>query len=156
MSTVKETLKNILVKAEQGLVTIEEIREAQSLLESSVIISPRRILYSGTVHRQVRNQPFEYRVQPEFVWDREEYYTVQEVAERYKVSDKAVYKWVEQNKIEYTRSKENSRDIRIPKSQFKTPPSKDYIDQREHKLFKNATELELVRRNDLYHDEDKE
>jgi excisionase family DNA binding protein len=76
----------------------------------------------------------------------EEYYTVQEVAERFKVSDKAVYKWVDQNKIQYERSSENSRDIRIPKAQFKNPSSKATVNRREHELFKGAIEMKLVRR----------
>jgi excisionase family DNA binding protein len=154
MTKVKATLRSILEKVESGKVTIEDIHTAQSILDSSVIISPRSVLSKGTPHRRVRRQLLAYQMAAESLSQQEEYYTVQEVAERFKVSDKAVYKWVDQNKIQYERSSENSRDIRIPKAQFKNPSSKATVNRREHELFKGAIEMKLVRRKDLYHDEE--
>jgi excisionase family DNA binding protein len=154
MTKVKATLRSILEKVETGKVTIEDIHTAQSILDSSIIISPRSVLRKGTPHQSVRPQFLTYQLSVESLSQQEDYYTVQEVAERFKVSDKAVYKWVDQNKIQYERSSENSRDIRIPKAQFKNPPSKTKVNQQENKLFKGAIGMELVRRKDLYHDDE--
>lgn len=154
MTKVKDTLRSILGKVETGKVTIEDIHMARSILDSSVIISPNSVLRKGTPHHRVRRQTPANQMAAETLSQQEEYYSVQEVAERFKVTDKAVYKWVDQNKIQYERSSENSRDIRIPKAQFKNPPSKVMVNRRENELFKGAIEMDLVRRKDLYHDEE--
>lgn len=154
MTKVKATLQSILEKVETGTVTIDDIHKAQSILDSSVIISQHSMLRKGTPHLRGRRRIHAYQLAIEFLSEKEEYYSVQEVAERFKVSDKAVYKWVNQNKIQYERSSGNSRDIRIPKAQFSNPPSKETVNQREHELFKGAVEMELVRRKDLYHEEE--
>lgn len=154
MTTVKDTLRDILGKVETGNVTLEDIHRAQSILDSSVIISQVSVLRKATFRTYSRRQLQAYRVSEQSLLQQEQYYTVQEVAERFKVSDKAVYKWIDQNKIQYERSKENSRDIRIPKAQFKKPPSQEKINGQEQELFKDAVEMELVRRKDLYHNEE--
>jgi excisionase family DNA binding protein len=154
VTKVKNTLRNILEKVETGKVTIEDIQTAQSILESSIIISPRSVLRRGSLHLRKRRQYLEFHVKASAAQP-EDYYTVQEVAKRFNVSDKAVYKWIDQKKIQFERSNENSRDIRIPKSQFKNPPSKETVDKRENELFKDAVEMELVRRKDLFRDEEK-
>jgi excisionase family DNA binding protein len=153
MTKVKDTLRSILDKVETGKVTSEDIQMAQSILDSSLIISPRSVLRKGTPHARVRRQFFAYPLAAQSDSQPEDFYTVHEVAKRFKVSDKAVYKWIDQNKIQYVRSSESSRDIRIPKAQFRKPPSKKMVDRREHELFKGAVEMELIRRKDLYRDE---
>lgn len=156
MPTAKDTLKSILNKVETGSVTIEDIHKAQSILDSSVIIASPHDKFKKMIssYQHGRRQPYKYQLGLESISRRGDYYTVQEVAERFKVSDKAVYKWIEQNKIRYERSNEKSRDIRIPKAQFNEPPSKEKVSRQEMKLFKNAVDMELVRRKDLYRDED--
>jgi excisionase family DNA binding protein len=154
MTKVKDTLRSILEKVESGKVTREDIQTAQSILDSSVIISSHSVLRKGALKPHIRRCFLKYQLKAQSASESEGFYTVQEVADRFKVSDKAVYKWIGQNKIQYERSSENSRDIRIPKAQFRNPPSKEMIDQREQKLFKGAVEMELVRRKDLYRDDE--
>lgn len=65
-----------------------------------------------------------------------EYYNVQEVAELFGVTPQAVYKWIDKNKIEYERRDKDSRDIRIPKAQFKRSRSRaDDALRRRDQLF---------------------
>lgn len=155
MTKAKAALQDILEKVETGNVTIDDIHRAQLILDSSVIIPRNSMLRKGGGHfRGRRRIPAYHQLSTEFFSEKDNYYSVQEVAERFKVSDKAVYKWISQNKIQYERSSENSRDIRIPKAQFRNPPSKESVNQREYELFKGAVEMELVRRKDLYHDEE--
>lgn len=73
-----------------------------------------------------------------------DFYTVQEVAERFRVSDKAVYKWIKQNKIEWERTSPNSRDIRIPKGQFVSPPTETEVSDLEKAIFGDAVEMKLI------------
>ncbi|MEX2416321.1 MAG: helix-turn-helix domain-containing protein [Paenibacillaceae bacterium] len=154
MTTVKDTLRNILNKVEQGNVTNEDIQTAQSILNSSIILLPRSELRKGKPHVRVRRRILAYQLPTSYNSQSKDFYTVQEVAERFQVSDKAIYKWIDQKKILYVRSNESSRDIRIPKAQFTNPPSKESVDRMEHELFKETAQAELVRVKDLYRDEE--
>lgn len=153
MSKVKENLLHFLEKVESGNVTAQDIHNAQTLLKSSVIISSRSLLRrrSPGSHnkRQLKFTPALSRS-----FQSNDFYTVQEVAERFRVSDKAVYKWIKQNKIEWERTSPNSRDIRIPKGQFVSPPTETEVSDLEKAIFGDAVEMKLINRKDLYRDED--
>lgn len=153
MSKVKENLLHFLEKVESGNVTAQDIHNAQTLLESSVIISSKSLLrrrHSGNANRRQLN--FTTTLNRSF--QSNDFYTVQEVAERFKVTDKAVYKWVKQNKIEWERTSSNSRDIRIPKKQFAPPPTEREVSELEKSIFGDVVEMKLINRKDLYRDED--
>ncbi|NOU81162.1 helix-turn-helix domain-containing protein [Paenibacillus sp. LMG 31459] len=152
MSKVKYDLLQFLEKVESGNVTAQDIHNAQSMVKSAVIIPSGSILRKGRpeFHSKHRVTISVLRDVPQS----HEYYTVQEVAERFNVTDKAVYKWIKHNKIESERTSPHSRDIRIPKHQFKNPPAEDKTSILEQSIFNDALEMELVNRKDLYHDED--
>lgn len=153
MSTVKENLLQFLEKVESGNVTAQDIYNVQTLLESSVIISSKGVLRKGRQGSH-KNRRIKFTPSSSKAFQSNDFYTVQEVAERFNVSDKAVYKWIKQNKIEWERTSQHSRDIRIPKKQFKNPPAEAEVTALEKSIFNNAAEMELVNRKDLYRDED--
>ncbi|MNB78608.1 Helix-turn-helix domain protein [compost metagenome] len=153
MSKVKDNLLQFLEKVESGDFTAQDIHNAQTILESSVIIPSRAVVRRGNPGS--RKRPY-FRFSPALInaSQSDEFYTVQEVAQRFNVTDKAVYKWINQNKIEWERTSQYSRDIRIPKSQFKSPPTEAETLVLEKSIFNDAIEMELVNRKDLYRDED--
>lgn len=153
MSKVKDSLRHFLERVESGDVTVEEIHNAQTILESSVIISSGSVLRRGNPGFRKRHQ-ISFSPALKNAPQSNEFYTVQEVAKRFNVTDKAVYKWIDQKKIQFERSSQNSRDIRIPKNQFKSPPTKAESLILEKSIFNDAVEMELVNRKDLYRDED--
>lgn len=153
MSNVKENLLHFLEKVESGSVTAQDIHNAQSILESSVIISSRSVLRRGKPGFRNRHQ-IKFTPTLSNAFQSDDFYTVQEVAHRFNVTDKAVYKWIKHNKIEWERTSQHSRDIRIPKKQFKSPPAEAEVSVLEKAIFNDAVEMELVNRKDLYRDED--
>ncbi|WP_342439230.1 helix-turn-helix domain-containing protein [Paenibacillus sp. FSL L8-0436] len=153
MSKVKDNLLHFLKKVESGDVTAQDIHNAQSILNSSVIIPSSSVLRKGNTRIRLRHR-VGFTPALKDMLQSNEYYTVQEVAQRFNVTDKAVYKWIKQNKIEWERTSQNSRDIRIPKNQFKSPPAKAEASDLEKSIFNDAVEMELVKRQDLYRDED--
>lgn len=153
MSKVKHDLLHFLEKVESGDVTVQDIHNAQSILKSSVIIPSSNVLSKGSANIRLSHRAkFTPALKDRFPSN--EFYTVQEVAQRFNVTDKAVYKWIKQNKIECERTSQYSRDIRIPKNQFKSPTTEAEALILEKSIFNDVLEMELVNRKDLYRDED--
>jgi len=79
----------------------------------------------------------------------EDTYTVQEVAELFGVTRQAVYKWIDSDKIKYIRRDTDSRDIRIPKAQFKVRSRKQQFQDVHKKIFGEGP-VELVDPSDVF------
>ena len=161
----KAALQSILKDVKQGRpIPTEELNYAVEILDNFNLL-PARAVISHSLRAPFRRQGTNTKViivkphQRKRVTPNEvimlgverKYYSVQDVAELFKVSDKAVYKWIKLGKIDYDRSGDRTRDIRIPKSQFKSAPSRETTDEIENKVFHGAVEMELVRRKRKNH-----
>jgi len=78
-------------------------------------------------------------------------YSVAEVAKRFNVTPQAVYKWIQERKIDFFEPSPGGRGYRIPKEQFKEKNSRreEFI-QRRKQLFGEDAEITLKNPSDVF------
>ncbi|MFB9328988.1 helix-turn-helix domain-containing protein [Paenibacillus aurantiacus] len=83
-----------------------------------------------------------------------EYFTVEEAAAHFRISKQAIYKWIHSGKIEFERTLEDSRDIRIPKAQFKNVGSATAEFRKRGRAILGTDRLELSNPSDVFRSEE--
>ncbi|WP_157685419.1 helix-turn-helix domain-containing protein [Paenibacillus donghaensis] len=84
-------------------------------------------------------------------------YSVAEVAERFKVTKQAVYKWIQEEKVIFNQPSPGGRGYRIPKGQFQEKiSSRNEFLERRKQLFGEDAEISLKHPQIVYRDNDGE
>ena len=117
---IQQKLDKIIHKVDPA--TAAELREVQQQIAE---------LTGSTGHRQ------SYNVLKRVLLPKEEYYTVEEAAERFGVSRQAVHKWIQTKKIKFIAPPVGQRKgYLIPKDQFKSIKSRsEEFRRRRNEIF---------------------
>ncbi|MEX1028544.1 MAG: helix-turn-helix domain-containing protein [Paenibacillaceae bacterium] len=130
----KELLNKLVPLQHKGgpvtlTLTSDELATIVQVIQQPSRLQSKRVAYLGTNTLQPEHSKVMTR------HNDDDCYSVLEVAKMFQVTRQAVYKWIEEDKIKFYRRFPGSRDIRIPKDQFKK------IEPKKHELLRRHQEL---------------